>query len=177
MANRAMSKYDWRITLALLSGSVGAAGWIFGAALNLLSAPPGSVGVLDVGVVFLCALGVMLAGFVVWCLYLSGHGLNRFLVIETLLGASLAFGTLAVWWMHTRGVLALAVAGGDDLGQPGALLLHWIIPPREEFAHAVPVIVLIAMALMWWPSARRRLFGDSPNFQRSTPEVSDQASR
>jgi len=170
MANRSMSKYDWGITLALFGGTVGVAGWIFGAALNLAWAPPGSVGILDIGVVLLCALGVMLAGFVVWRFYLSGRRLNSFLVIETLLGASFLFGTLAVGWMHSRGVVALAVAGYEDEGQPGALLLHRLIPPRNEFAYAAPVIVLITMALIWWPPVRRRLFGAHTHIQRGTPE-------
>jgi hypothetical protein len=173
MTKQSMSLYDWRITFGLFGGTAGAAGWIFGADLNLACAPPGLVSPLDIGVVLACALGVMLVGFVIWRMYLSGRRLSALIVAETLLGASFVFGTLAVCWMHARGVVALAVAGVEDSGQPGALLLQQLIPPRNEFAYAAPLLILVMMAVIWWPPLRRRLFGAHAHLQRGAPQSSN----
>jgi len=172
MAKHSLSRYDWGITLGLAGGTIGAAGWIFGAALELMEAPGQPAGIfLDILVVLLCAVGVMLTGVFVWRLYLSGRRLSGFFVIETLLGASLVFGTLAILWMHARGVLALAVGGRAESGQPGNEVWETIgrhVPP--EIVYAVPLIILGMMAAILWPPFRRRLFGVYTHVQRGTPE-------
>jgi hypothetical protein len=91
MSNQSMSTYDWKITLGLAGGTIGAAGWIFGAAFALVAAPSDSVGILDILVVFLCAMGVVLTGFVVWRLFHSRRKLSVFFVIEALLVTSFDF--------------------------------------------------------------------------------------
>src|SRR5262249_2451836 len=112
MAKYSWSKCDTLITLGLCGGAVGAAGWIFGVANELLSAPAPPAGIhLDILMVCLGAVGVLMVGVFVWCLYLSGCRLRVAFIIETLLGASLVFGTLALMWVHARGVLPLAVRG------------------------------------------------------------------
>src|SRR5262249_29881247 len=106
MAKYSWSKCDTRITLGLFGGAVGAAGWIFGVANELLwaPAPPADI-LLDILIVCLGAVGVLMMGVFLWCLYLSGRRLRVALIIEALLGASLVFGTLALMWIHARGVL------------------------------------------------------------------------
>ena len=82
-----MSRSDLVIALALFGGTLGAAGWILGAAFELRAAPAQPAGIgLDILVALLCAFGVMLTGVVVWLLYLSGRRLSGFFVIETLRG-------------------------------------------------------------------------------------------
>jgi len=178
MAKHSWSKYDWGLTVALAGGTFGAAGWIFGAAYELDAArsgvstaamrwvwifgaaselnpaPAESVGILDVLVVFSCAVGVVLTGVFLWCVYLSGRRLSVFVVGQTLLGASFLFGTVAIWWMHTRGVLALAVDANGNYPQ--------------EIAYAAPLIILGMMAAMWCPPFRR--WFDHTPVQRGTPE-------
>src|SRR5262249_17045285 len=74
-----MAKPSWTIrdttmTIALLGGAVGAAGWIFGMVLELNAAPhpqPANIGV-DMFVVLSCAASVLFTGAFVWCLYLFG---------------------------------------------------------------------------------------------------------
>jgi hypothetical protein len=172
MAKLSWSKYDTVITLALFGGTVGAAGWILGAALELTAAPVQPAGILlDIVVVLLCAVGVMLTGVFIWGLYLSGRRLSGLFMMESLLGTSLVFGIVAVGWLHARGVLALAVAGHGGHGQPGneiweALGRH--APP--ELAYAAPLILLGMMAAIWWPPFRKRMFGADTHIQRGTPE-------
>jgi hypothetical protein len=178
-----MAKYTWcncdtRITLGLFGGAVGAAGWIFGVANELLSAPAPPAGILlDMLIVCLGAVGVLLMGVFLWCLYLSGRPLPVAFIIEMLLGASLVFGTLALMWMHARGVLTLVVRGNGGRGQPGNEIWEAIgrdLPP--EFAYAPPLLILGLMALIWWPRSRARLLGSDAHVQRGTPQ-GDQASQ
>ena len=92
-------------------------------------------------------------------------------MIEALLGPSLVFGTLAILWMHARGVLALAVGGRAESGQPGNQV--WEAIGRhapQEIAYAVPLIILGIMAAIWWPPVRKRMFGVYTHIQRGTPE-------
>jgi hypothetical protein len=176
VAQRSWSKYDSGITLALFGVTLGADGWILGAAFGLLTgaaqAQPQPAGIgWDILVVFLCALGVPLAGVFLWRFYLSGRRLSRFFVIETLLGSSFVFGTCAIVWMHARGVLALAVAGSAETGQPGDAI--WIALSRHlppELTYAAPLIILALMAAAWWPPCRKRLFGADAHLQQGTPE-------
>jgi hypothetical protein len=161
MAKHSWSKYDTLFTLVLFGGTVGAAGWILGVALELAAAPVQPAGLLlDIVVVLLCAVGVVLTGVFVWGLYLSGRRLSGFFMMESLLGSSLVFGIVAVAWMHARGVLALAVAGRGEHGQPGNEIWEAIgrhAPP--ELAYAAPLIILGMMAAIWWPPFRKRMFG------------------
>ncbi len=166
MAKLYWSRYDTGMTLALFGATVGAAGWILGAALELTAAPVQPAGILlDIVVVLLCAVGVMLTGVFIWGLYLSGRRLSGFFMIESLLGTS---------WMHARGVLALAVAGhGGPLqhGQPGNEI--WEALGRhapQELAYAAPLIILGMMAAIWWPPIWKRMFGAYTHIQRGTPE-------
>ena len=172
MAKYSWSKCDTGITFGLFGGAVGAAGWILGVANELLSAPAPPAGIgLDILVVCLCAVGVLMMGVFVWCLYLSGRRLRVAFVIETLLGASLVFGTLALMWVHARGVLPLAVGGHGGSGQPGNEIWEAIgrdLPP--EIAYAAPLLILGLMALIWWPRSRKRLLGSYAHVQRGTPE-------
>jgi hypothetical protein len=172
MAKLSRSNNDTWMTLALFGGTVGAAGWILGAALELTAAPVQPAGILlDIVVVLLCAVGVMLTGVFIWGLYLSGRRLCGFFMIESLLGTSLVFGIVAVGWMHARGVLALAVAGHGGHGQPGNEI--WEAIGRhapQELAYAVPLILLGLMAAIWWPPFRKRIFGANAHIQRGTPE-------
>jgi hypothetical protein len=172
MAKLSWSNYDTWMTLALFGGTVGAAGWILGAALELAAAPVQPAGILlDIVVVLLCAVGVMLTGVFIGGLYLSGRRLSGFFMIESLLGTSLVFGIVAVGWMHARGVLALAVAGHGGHGQPGNEIWEAIgrhAPP--ELAYAAPLILLGMMTAIWWPPLRKRMFGASTHIQRGTPE-------
>jgi hypothetical protein len=92
-------------------------------------------------------------------------------VLETLLGTSIVFGTLAVCWMDARGVLTFAVRGRAESGQPGNEVWEAIgrhVQPR--MAYGAPVIVLIVMALIWWLAVRKNLFGAYTHIQRGTPE-------
>ncbi len=114
-----MSKYDWGITLGLAGGTIGAAGWIFGAAIELAADPSDSVGTLDILVVLLGAMGVMLTGFLLWCLYLSRRKISVFFVIEALLGASLVFGTLAILWMQRAECWLLQSEDVPRMANPG----------------------------------------------------------
>ena len=125
---------------------------------------------VDILVVLLCASCVVLTGFVVWCLYLSGRRLNSVVVCEALLGASLAFGTLAIVWLHTRGVLALALGGRAEIGQPGNEI--WVaighhIP--QKLAYAAPLILMGMMVGIGWLPLRSRLFAGHSHIQRGTP--------
>jgi hypothetical protein len=158
--------------LALVGGTLGVAGWIFGAALELMGAPQKPAGLdLDIQVVLLCAAGVVLSGCFLGCLTLAGRRLSKFLMWETLLGASFVFGTAAIVWMQARGVLTLAVRGYAFRGQPGNEIWEAIgRHVRPEFAYAVPVIILALMAAACWPPARRRLFGIDKPIPRGTPE-------
>jgi hypothetical protein len=170
MAKHSWSKGDTLITLGLFGGTVGAAGWIFGVAIELLSAPAPPAGIhLDILMVCLGAVAVLITGVFVWCLYLSGRRLRVAFIIETLLGASLVFGTLALMWIHARGVLTLAVRGYGGSGQPGNEVWEAIgrdLPP--EFAYAAPLLILGLMALIWWPRSRKRLLGSYAHVQRGT---------
>jgi hypothetical protein len=174
MAHRPWSKYDSGITVALFGATLGAAGWILGAAFGLLTgaAQPRPAGIgWDILVAFSCAAGVGLVGVWLWCMYLSGRRLSRLFVIGTLLGSSFVFGTFALVWMHVRGVLALAVLGSADTGQPGDAI--WIALSRRlppELAYAAPLILLALMAAAWWPPSRKRLLGTNAHLQRGTPE-------
>ena len=172
-----MAKYSWsisdtRITLGLFGGAVGAAGWIFGVANELLWAPAPPAGILlDILMVCLGAVGVLMVGVFLWCIYLSGRRLQVAFIIETLLGASLVFGTLALMWIHARGVLTLAVRGNGGSGQPGNEVWEAIgrdLPP--EIAYAAPLLILGLMALIWWPRSRTRLLGSCVHLQRGAPE-------
>jgi hypothetical protein len=168
MAPDSWTKYDGRVRIALLGGSIGAAGWILGAVDELVAE---KAGLLDIGVVVLCALGVLLTGFVLWRSYVAGRRLSTFWMIEALLGASFVFGMLAVCWMDARGVLAFATSAQADHGQPGnqiweALARH--TPAR--FAYAAPVILLAMMALVCWHPLRRRMLGAHTHIQRGAPE-------
>jgi hypothetical protein len=158
--------------VAFFGGTLGAAGWIFGAAIELMGAPQKPAGIdVDIQMVLLCAAGVVLCGCFLGCLSLAGLRLSRFFVCETLLGASFVFGTAAIVWMHARGVLTLAVRGDGFRGQPGneiweAMGRH----VRPEMAYAAPALILGLMAAAWWPPARRRLFGIDTPIPRGTPE-------
>lgn len=171
MAKPSWSKHDTLITLALFGATGGAAGWILGAALELSAAPvqPAAI-LLDITVVLFCALGVVLTGVLIWGLYLSGCRLSGFFMIESLLGSSLAFGIVAVAWMHARGILAIAVAGHggpSQYGQPGNAI--WEAIGRhapQELAFAAPLIILGMMAAIGWTPIRRRMFGDHLHVQR-----------
>jgi hypothetical protein len=172
MAKDSRSRYGLGINLGLFGGTLGAAGWILGAAFELMAAPAQPAGILlDILVVLSCAIGVMLTGVFVWCLYLSRRRLSGFFVIETLLGASLVFGMLAIVWMHARGVLALAIGGHTESGQPGNEVWETIarhVP--QEIVYTVPLIILGVMAAIWWTPLRRSLFGVHTHIQRGTPE-------
>jgi hypothetical protein len=169
MAKHFWSKFDTGMTLALFGGTVGAAGWIYGAALELTAAPVQPAGMLlDIVVVFLCAVGVMLTGVFIWGLYLSGRRLSGLFMMESLLGSSLVFGIVAVGWMHARGVLALAVAGHGGHGQSGNEI--WEAIGRhapQELAYAAPLIILGMMVAIWWAPFRKRMFGACTHIQRS----------
>jgi len=172
MGKLSWSKYDTWMTLGLFGATVGAAGWILGAALELTAAPEQPAGtLLDIVVVLLCAVGVMLTGVFIWGFYLSGRRLSGFFMMESLLGASLVFGIVAVGWMYARGVLALAVAGHGGRGQPGNEI--WEAIGRhapQELAYAAPLIILGMMAAIWWPPFRKRMSGAYTHIQRGTPE-------
>ena len=169
MSKHSWSKYDTGITLALFGATVGAAGWILGAALELTAAPVQPAGMLlDIVVVLLCAGGVVLSGVLIWGLYLSGRRLSGFFMMESLLGSSLVFGIIAVGWMRARGVLALAVAGHGGDGQPGNEI--WEAIGRhapQELAYAAPLIILGMMAAIWWAPVRKRMFRACTHVQRS----------
>jgi hypothetical protein len=173
MAKYCWSKRDTLFTLGLFGGAVGAAGWILGVANELLAAPAPPAGILlDILMVCLGAVGVLMMGVFLWCLYLSGRRLRVAFMIEALLGASLVFGTLALMWIHARGVLTLAVRGFAGSGQPGNEVWEAIgrdLPP--EFAYAAPLLILVLMALTWWPCSRARLLGSYAHIQRGTPDA------
>src|SRR5262245_60166108 len=121
MAKPLWTKHDTGITIGLFGGAVGAAGWIFGMLLELNAAPPPQPASMDVDmfVVLSCAVGVLFTGAFVWGLYLFRLRLNHLFVMETLLGASVVFGTLAILWLDTRGLLPIVTAGRSGMGQPG----------------------------------------------------------
>lgn len=167
MSKFPLSKYDLKITAGLVGGTVGAAGWILGAAEALVYAPAGSVGMADVLVVLGCGLGVVLTGGVVWWLYLCRRRLNSFIVCEVLLGASAVFGTLAVAWMQIRGVLGFALGPEAGLGQPGNEI--WVALGRrvpQELAYAVPLLLAGMMAALSWPPLRGLLIAGRTHVQR-----------
>jgi hypothetical protein len=171
MAKFLWSKSDTNTTIALFGGAVGAAGWIFGMVLELNAAAPpqpANIGV-DFFVVLLCAVSVLFTGVFVWCLYLFGCRLSLLLVTETLLGASVVFGTLAILWIDARGLLPVVVAGRSGMGQLGNEIWEAIgrhVPPK--IVYAVPLILLGMMGAISRPPCRRRWF--SGDVQRGTPE-------
>jgi hypothetical protein len=172
VAKSLWSQRDTIIALGIFGGSLGAAGWIFGAASELMAAPaqPNGIGA-DIFVVVLCAVGVLLTGTVIWCQYLSGRRLSVFFMVETLLGASLMFGTAALFWIHARGLLPLVVQGHSGSGQPGNEIWEAIgrhVPP--EMAYLAPLIILAIMLVLWWNPIRRRLIGSHAQFQRSASD-------
>lgn len=136
---------------------MGSAGWIIGIGVGLLKAPdtPADI-LLDVVVVFLLASGVLLTGVIIWCLYLSGRRLRVLFVVEALLAASLVFGTIALVWVHARGVLPLAVTGDATGGQPWESLAR-TLPP--ELAYAAPGLIGSLMVFLWWFSHRKQSLG------------------
>jgi hypothetical protein len=119
MPNTSTPPSDWRVWSALIGGTAGAAGWIYGALDNLLAAPAGSVQVPDLLVVLLCFTAVLSTGVVLLRVYASGRAMTNLFAIRVLLGASLLFGTVALLWLHARGVLAFALQGYADRYQPG----------------------------------------------------------
>jgi hypothetical protein len=159
------------MTVALFGGAVGAAGWIFGMVLELNAATsprPAEIGD-DIFVVLLCASAVLLTGTVVWCLYLVDCKLSHMLVTQSLLGASLVFGTIALLWIDVRGLLPIVTAGRSGMGQPGNEIWEALgrdLPPR--FVYIVPLVLLGMMAANWrLPVARRWLSG---HFQRGATD-------
>jgi hypothetical protein len=172
VAKDSLSKSDLRIGAALFGSTVGAAGWIVGAALELLSAPAPPPGILlDVLVVLCCATTVLLIGLFVWRLYLAGRRLNVLFVVETLLGASLMLGTVALVWMDARGVLSLVVLSNADSGQPGNEIWQAIgrhVPPK--LVYLVPLVILGLMGAVWWSPVRRRILTGQTHIQRGTPD-------
>lgn len=171
MAQQLWSKDDTKVTIRLLGGAVGAAGWIFGMALELMSAAaeqPAKIGV-DIFVVLLCAVGVLVTAVVIWGLHLFGRRLSLLFVLETLLGASLVFGTVAIVWIDARGLLPLVMAGRSGMGQPGNEIWEAIgLHVHPKILYAAPLILLGMMAAIWCPACRRRSF--TGRMQRGTPE-------
>jgi hypothetical protein len=158
-------KYGLGLSLALLAGSIGAAGWIFGMAFGLLwgaaDARPRPAGIdSDIAVVFWCALAVLFCGVLLQLLSRFGWRLSRVFLWEALLGASVVFGTIALVWLDVRGVLPLAVLGSANDGQPGSEI--WVFLSRHlptRLAYGAPVCVLALMAAAWWPRTRKWLLG------------------
>jgi hypothetical protein len=148
MATHSWSRYDWGITACLAGGTVGAAGWILGAAEALTG--------VDAIVVLLAACGVLLTGLAVWCLYLAGRRMSLFFIVQCLLGSSLVFGMFAIVWMHVRGVLAIAL----DANQRYPAVL----------GYAAPLVLFVFLAATWWPATRKWVFGKPTFVQRGTPE-------
>jgi hypothetical protein len=149
-----ISKYDVGIAKCLLgAGGCGAAGWIYGAAENLtLAGAPA----LDVVVVLSCAAAVFLTSVFWVCHYFSGRRQNAFVVVQSMLGASLVFGTIAVSWMHARGTLVLALDPNKRF------------PPALAFL--APLLILALMAALCWPPIRRRSFRVA-HLRRGAPEA------
>jgi hypothetical protein len=125
----------------MLGATGGAAGWIIGAQQNLVAAGRSA----DAAVVLWCAVAVFMIGGILWLLWLAGCRFNMLLIVNLLLGASIIFGALALWIMHARGVLALAI-------DPSGRYPEWL-------AWAAPVILLVMMAATWCPPTRRWLMG------------------
>ena len=138
MQNIWCNKRIW-VSVGLIGATFGAAGWILGASTGLAIAGYGTDAVL----VFSCAVGVLLSGVIIWSFWLAGRGLNAFVLMEALLGASLASGLLALWIMRVRGVVAFAV---DPAGR------H-----PEELAYVAPIALLAIMAILWLAPIRKRL--------------------
>ena len=143
MTNVWLNKKLWP-SLGFVGGTVGAAGWILGAAQELASGGHAT----DATLVLLCAAGVLLTGGMMWSLWLAGNRLDLFVLVETLLGSSLVFGILSLWIMHARGVFAFAV---DSSG----VYSEW-------FAYAAPVFVFALMAVLCYPGIRRWLRRKQP---------------
>jgi hypothetical protein len=136
-------------SVALVGGTAGAAGWIYGAGENLASAGRTA----DAQLALLCTGGVCVAGGTMWLLWLAGRRLNLLFVMNVLLGASVLFGGLAVCILHSRGVLAIAV-------DPSGKYPEWL-------AWAAPVLVFAVLAGTWYPPIRRRLL--RTKFARNDP--------
>jgi hypothetical protein len=134
----------WQGRTAIVSGAMigataGAGGWIYGASEELASAGRNNEATL----VLLCAAGVWLTGGAMWLLWLAGLRLNLLVVTNVLLGASFAFGVLALWIMRSHGVVALAV---DSSGKY-----------PEWLAYGAPIVLLAFVGMTWFPPIRRRL--------------------
>ena len=125
--------------MIILGATAGAGGWIYGASENLASAGCAA----EADQVLLCAGGVWLSGGIVWLLWLASRRLSLLFVMDVLLGASFVFGVLALWIMHSHGVLVLAV-------HPSGKYPQWL-------AWAVPVLIFGVLAGTWYPPIRRRL--------------------
>ncbi len=126
-------------TVLIFGGAACAGSWIYGASENLASAGCPA----DALLVLLCDGGVILTGGTVWLLWLAGCRLSVPLVIDILLAASFVFGVLAIWIMHLRGVLVLAL-------DPSGKYPEWL-------AWIAPVVLLAIIATTRYPPARRRL--------------------
>lgn len=127
------------ISMTFLGGTLGAAGWILGASLQLELAGYHS----DAVSVLWCAVGVFVIGCLMWCRFLIVRTINQFVLIEVLLGASFAFGVAALWIMRNNGVVAFAVNASGKFS--------------EAFAYAAPVTILVMMACLWLPPIRSHL--------------------
>jgi hypothetical protein len=124
---------------ALLGATAGAAGWIFGASENLATAGHTA----DAHLALFCSAGVFVAGGTMWLQWLTGRRLNLLFVMNVLLAASILFGGMAVWMLHSRGVLAIAV-------NPSGKYPEWL-------AWLAPIVLVAILASTWYPPLRRRL--------------------
>lgn len=170
MAEHSRTVSDMHAALGLSGGSLGAAGWILGAAIEIQMAPglPQAT-TLDLFVVVLCASGVLLTGAIIWCLYLSGRRLSVVAITNTLLGASIGFGTLAIVWIDVRGLLPQAVRGFGGRGQPGNEI--WESLGRHvspQMVYAVPVLILLVMGFINWPPIGRHLLRGPTHLERGS---------
>jgi hypothetical protein len=128
-------------SIAIIGGTAGAAGWIYGAAENLAQA--GCRG--EAQLALFCDGGVILTGGILWLLWLAGCRLSVPLITDILLGASFVFGVLAIWIMHLHGVLVLAL-------DPSGKYPEWL-------AWLAPIVLLVIIAITRYPPAHKWMLG------------------
>ena len=122
-----------------VGAAVGAAGWLLGVGLKLIS-----LGLLvDATVPLMAAILIILCGYWIWQRRQSGKPVHLFSVVQTLLAASAALGFISLLFLRARGTLEATI-------DPKGSYPEWV-------NFLAPMIILVMMAIVCIPPINRRL--------------------